>query len=83
MATHSSILAWRIPWTEEPGWLQPMRLQNRTRLSDIHKQHIHNNKGKQGLIESVSHLSFFFFFFNISYSQINSFYLSSIVRVLC
>ena len=27
MATHSSILAWRIPWTEEPGGLQPMRLQ--------------------------------------------------------
>ena len=22
MATHSSILAWRMPWTEEPGWLQ-------------------------------------------------------------
>ena len=22
MATHSSVLAWRIPWTEEPGWLQ-------------------------------------------------------------
>ena len=22
MATHSSILAWRIPWIEEPGWLQ-------------------------------------------------------------
>ena len=22
MATHSSILAWSIPWTEEPGWLQ-------------------------------------------------------------
>ena len=22
MATHSSTLAWRIPWTEEPGWLQ-------------------------------------------------------------
>ena len=27
MATHSSILAWRIPWTEEPGWLQPMGSQ--------------------------------------------------------
>ena len=27
MATHSGILAWRIPWTEEPGWLQPMGLQ--------------------------------------------------------
>ena len=24
MATHSSILAWRIPWTKEPGWLQSM-----------------------------------------------------------
>jgi len=23
-ATHSSILAWRTPWTEEPGWLQSM-----------------------------------------------------------
>ena len=27
MATHSSILAWRIPWTEESGWLQSMGLQ--------------------------------------------------------
>ena len=27
MATHSSVLAWGIPWTEEPGWLQSMRSQ--------------------------------------------------------
>ena len=27
MATHSSILAWRIPWTEEPGGLQSRGLQ--------------------------------------------------------
>ena len=27
MATHSSILAWEIPWTEEPGGLQPMGFQ--------------------------------------------------------
>ena len=27
MATHSSILAWRIPWTEEPGELQSMGSQ--------------------------------------------------------
>ena len=27
MATHSSILAWRIPWTVEPGRLQSMGLQ--------------------------------------------------------
>ena len=26
MATHTSILAWRIPWTEEPGGLQSMEL---------------------------------------------------------
>ena len=33
-ATHSNILAWRIPWTEEPGRLQSMRSQSQTRLSD-------------------------------------------------
>ena len=27
LATHSSILAWRIPWTEEPGGLQSMGLK--------------------------------------------------------
>ena len=27
MAAHSSVLAWRIPWTGEPGGLQPMELQ--------------------------------------------------------
>jgi len=27
MATHSNILAWRIPWTEEPGGLQSLGLQ--------------------------------------------------------
>ena len=27
MVTHTSILAWRIPWTEEPGWPQAMGLQ--------------------------------------------------------
>ena len=32
MATHSSILAWEIPWTEEPGGLQSMR-RSQTRLS--------------------------------------------------
>ena len=33
MATYSSILAWRIPWTEEPGVLQSMGSQSLTRLS--------------------------------------------------
>ena len=36
MATHSSVLAWRIPWTEEPGRLQSIGSQkSRTRLSDF------------------------------------------------
>ena len=30
LATHSSILAWRIPWTEEPGGLQSVGLQSQT-----------------------------------------------------
>ena len=30
MATHSNILAWRIPWTEEPGRLQSMESQSQT-----------------------------------------------------
>ena len=35
MTTHSSILAWEIPWTEEPGGLQSTGLQkSQTRLSD-------------------------------------------------
>ena len=32
-AAHSSILAWRIPWTEEPGWLQSMRSESQAQLS--------------------------------------------------
>ena len=32
MATHSSILAWSIPWTEEPGGLQSMESQSWTQL---------------------------------------------------
>ena len=35
MVTHSSILAWRIPWTEKPGKLQSTGRKSRTRLSDF------------------------------------------------
>ena len=38
MATHSSILAWRIRWIEEPGVLWSTGLQSRTQLSDFHFQ---------------------------------------------
>ena len=36
MATHSSTLAWKIPWTEEPGGLQSMGVtKSQARLSDF------------------------------------------------
>ena len=34
MATHSSTLAWKIQWTEEPGELQSTGSESQTRLSD-------------------------------------------------
>ena len=37
MAIHSSILAWKIPWTEEPDGLQSMGVtKSQTQLSDFH-----------------------------------------------
>ena len=35
MATHSSILVWRIPWTEEPSRLQSMCRKSQTQLSTV------------------------------------------------
>ena len=34
MAAHSSILAWRIPWTEKPGGLQSIGSKSRTQLNN-------------------------------------------------
>ena len=48
MATHSSILAWRIPWTEEPGGLQSMGLQElgtTEKLSTHTHTHAHTHSG--------------------------------------
>ena len=39
MATHSSALAWKIPWMEEPRRLQSMGSQSQTRLSDFTSLH--------------------------------------------
>ena len=48
MATHSSILAWKIPWTEEPSRLQSMRSQSRTLLSNFtFFKHIGGSDGKE------------------------------------
>ena len=49
MTTHSSILAWRIPWTEDPGGLQSIGLQSRndwsnwTQLKKIENSHSYKN----------------------------------------
>ena len=40
MAAHSSILAWRISWTEEPGGLQSMGSQSRMRLKRLSMHHL-------------------------------------------
>ena len=42
MATHFSILAWEIPWTEEPGGLQSMRLKRTGHDCTIECIHTHN-----------------------------------------
>ena len=47
IATHSSVLAWRIPWTEEPGWATVQRVAKRwTRL----KQHSTHTSGRENLL---------------------------------
>ena len=61
MATHSSILAWKIPWTEEPGGLQSMGSQrvgyDKLRLCE---------EGKESLWQ-FSLRFFFFFFFGVDH----------------
>ena len=47
MATHSSTHAWKIPWMEEPGRLQSVGLQSRTRLSNF------TDKGKEPQKEQI------------------------------
>ena len=47
MGAHSNILAWRIPWTEEPGGLQSMGVtKSWTQLSDKHF-HVSRKRRKQ------------------------------------
>ena len=42
VATYSSSLAWRIPWTEEPGRLQSIGSQSQKSLNDEHFHSIHS-----------------------------------------
>ena len=56
MITHSSTLAWRIPWREEPGRLQFTGSQSQTQLSDFTHPYY------QSCTLLDSEFSFFFFF---------------------
>ena len=58
MATHSSILAWRIPWTEEPGGLQSMGSQRvgYNLVTQQQQQHKISELGSAALEEQASHL---------------------------
>ena len=52
MATHSYILAWKMPWTEEPSKLQSMGLQRVRR--GLETEHAHNVYPKDHLENSLS-----------------------------
>ena len=48
MAIHFSILAWRIPWTEEPGGLQSTALQSQTLLKRLSTHAVKKQKKATG-----------------------------------
>ena len=59
MATHSSILAWKIPWMEEPGRLQSMGLQRgghnwaTSQMSVLQYVHIHTHSHMYNIIPPI------------------------------
>ena len=62
MATHSSILAWEIPWTEEPGGLQSMKSQK------CHARHSDKQQPQaMPCVKWWEYISFFFFFLGIHF----------------
>ena len=55
MATHSSILAWEIPWTEEPGRVQSMTSQ-RVRHNSVSEHAWSQNDPSKGEVDAVTPL---------------------------
>ena len=56
MATHSSILAWRIPWTDEPGRLQTMGSQSWTQQKRLstHMEYVMYVLSHSVILDSVT-----------------------------
>ena len=50
MATHSSIFAWRIPWTEEPGRLQSTGSQSQTQLKRLSTHKVCTQSGSPAVL---------------------------------
>ena len=78
MATHSSVLAWRIPGTGEPGGLPPMGSQSQTRLKRLSSSSV-----RQTILSTKNYISTFkiklFFFFPIFFFLLD-FYVSVLSR---
>ena len=69
MATHSSILAWEIPWTEVPGGLQSTRPQESyLSWSSLHYHHQNLHASKESFMVYWQHFTAFapFFFLALS-----------------
>ena len=79
MATHSSILAWEIPWTEEPGGLQPVGLQRMGHNRATEHTHTHRffSFPEGGAIAQV----FGFFGLSSLYLKSSTFHPLSLLRV--
>ena len=67
MATHSSVLAWRIPGTGEPGGLPPLGSQSRTRLKRFSSSSSSSTYGSNRWIRTPS---FFFFMIFVKVTNI-------------
>ena len=62
MATHSIILAWRIPWTEEPGGLQSMGLKESDTTEQLHFHFLlYNNYSQVYRQEKDSHTQYYIY----------------------
>ena len=74
MATHSSTLAWRIPWREEPGRLVRGVTKGQTRLSDFTHSLTHEGwmKRRKEKIQEKNESKLYFTCSKSSYHRMNS-----------
>ena len=54
MATHSSMLAWKIPWTEESGGLQSMGYKELDTTEQLHKPQESPRRSNQSILKEIN-----------------------------